>query len=66
MRLNAIRCLPCKGAGPVTSSDLGKKGKKEGGPGSWGLGQLGQLGNGEGGPTNYLWGLERMWTGVIV
>lgn len=23
MRLNAIRCLPCKGAGPVTSTSLG-------------------------------------------
>lgn len=36
MRLNAIRCLPCRGAGPVTSSSLAAPGRKEGGPGARG------------------------------
>lgn len=42
MRLNAIRCLPCKGAGPVTSTSLKRRG---GLPGTWG-GGLEALGTG--------------------
>ena len=38
MRLNAIRCLPCKGAGPVTSTSLEKRGGGDPGPGAWSLG----------------------------
>lgn len=63
MRLNAIRCLPCKGAGPVTSSGLGKE---EGGPGAWGLGPRAAGGwNGEWGAQPLMGGLDRMWTGVM-
>lgn len=54
-----------RGAGPVTSTSLEKE---EWVPGTRGLehwGRLGQLGENGGWGRQPLWGLERMWTGVM-
>lgn len=65
MRLNAIRCLPCKGAGPVTSTSQASLQKKEGEPGAWGLGPGATGVPGNGGCTT-ITGLARMQTGACV